>query len=66
MKSYLVIGLGRFGSALAQELCLLGNEVLAVDTDPANVQAVADRVTHAVVADARAATWAAAPSLPLT
>jgi trk system potassium uptake protein TrkA len=53
MKSYLVIGLGRFGSALAQELCRLGNEVLAVDTDSANVQAVADHVTHAVVADAR-------------
>lgn len=53
MKSYLIIGLGRFGSALAQELCKLGSEVLAVDTDPANVQAVADHVTHAVVADAR-------------
>ena len=31
MASYLIIGLGRFGSALAQRLTELGNEVLAVD-----------------------------------
>ena len=31
MKTFLVIGLGRFGTALAEELCALGNEVLAVD-----------------------------------
>jgi len=53
MKSYLIIGLGRFGSSLAQELCRLGNEVLAVDTDQNNVHALADQVTHAVIADAR-------------
>lgn len=53
MKSYVVIGLGRFGTAVAVELCKLGNEVLAMDEDQANVQAVADHVTHAVTADAR-------------
>lgn len=53
MRSFLVIGLGRFGSAVATELCALGNEVLAVDWDGALVQAVADKVTHAVTADAR-------------
>ena len=53
MKSYVVIGLGRFGTAVATELCAQGSEVLAIDTDQANVQAVADLVTHAVVADAR-------------
>ena len=31
MKSYVVIGLGRFGSGLARNLCQLGAEVLAID-----------------------------------
>ncbi len=53
MKSYAVFGLGRFGAAVAIELCTLGNEVLAVDLDQSNVQSVVDQVTHAVVADAR-------------
>jgi len=53
MKSYVVIGLGRFGTAVATELCAQGSEVLALDTDQANVQVIADQVTHAVVADAR-------------
>lgn len=53
MKTFVVVGLGRFGTAVARELCELGNQVLAVDTDVARVQSVADEVTHAVVADAR-------------
>ena len=53
MKTYVVIGLGRFGTAVARELCDLGHQVLAVDTDPGRVQSIADQVTHAVVADAR-------------
>lgn len=53
MKTFLVIGLGRFGTALAAELCALGNEVLAVDLSEEQVRAVADRVTHAVAGDAR-------------
>ena len=31
MKSYVVIGLGRFGASLARQLCKLGAEVLALD-----------------------------------
>lgn len=53
MKSFLVIGLGRFGTALAQELCVQGHEVLAMDLREERTQAVADRVTRAVTADAR-------------
>lgn len=53
MKTFLVIGLGRFGSSVATELCALGNEVLAVDTHEDLVQAAAANVTHAVTADAR-------------
>ncbi len=49
----LVIGLGRFGAATAGQLQRLGREVLAVDDDPLLVQKWADRVTHAVQADAR-------------
>ena len=49
----LVIGLGRFGAATAGQLDRLGREVLAVDDDESLVQKWADRVTHAVVADAR-------------
>lgn len=53
MKNFIVIGLGRFGSAVAQELCELGNQVLAMDQDRDLVQSIADQVTHAVVGDGR-------------
>lgn len=53
MKSYIVIGLGRFGAETARRLCELGNEVLAMDTDSDLVQQISSEVTHAVVADAR-------------
>ncbi len=47
----LVVGLGRFGSAIAETLVRLGHDVLAVDSDPARVQEWADRLTHVVQAD---------------
>ena len=53
MKSYIVVGLGKFGSAVARQLCALGCEVLAMDTHAEPVQEIADYVTHAVVGDAR-------------
>lgn len=53
MKSYMVIGLGRFGMEVARQLCVLGCEVLAVDTRSDLVQQISGDVTHAVVADAR-------------
>ena len=53
MKSFLVIGLGRFGTALAQDLCRQGNEVMVVDMQEETIRAIADHVTHAVTADAR-------------
>ncbi|TDE12291.1 TrkA family potassium uptake protein [Jiangella asiatica] len=46
------MGLGRFGTALAQELMRDGHtEVLGIDRDPGTVQSVAEQLTHAVVAD---------------
>lgn len=53
MKSYIVIGLGLFGQALARQLCSLGAEVLAMDVRSDLVQQVANDVTHAVVGDAQ-------------
>jgi len=53
MKSYVIIGLGLFGQALARQLCMLGAEVLAIDVRSDLVQQVANDVTHAVVGDAQ-------------
>jgi trk system potassium uptake protein TrkA len=46
-----VLGLGRFGQAVARELTRLGHDVLAVDSSEKLVQELADEVTHAVEAD---------------
>lgn len=51
MKSYVVVGLGRFGSQVARQLCNLGCEVLAMDLRSELVQEIANDVTHAVVSD---------------
>lgn len=53
MKSYVVIGLGRFGTTLARQLCALGAEVLAIDVRNDLVNQVANDVTQAVTADAQ-------------
>ena len=53
MKSYIVIGLGKFGSQAAKRLYELGCEVLAIDRNSELVQPIANQVTQAVVADAR-------------
>ena len=53
MKSYIVSGLGKFGSQAARRLCQLNCEVLAMDTNAELVQHVANEVTQAVVADAK-------------
>lgn len=47
----LVVGLGRFGGAVATTLTELGSEVLGIDQDQRLVQDFAGRVTHAVEAD---------------
>lgn len=52
MKSYMIIGLGLFGEALARALYKLGGEVLAMDTRSDLVQQVSADVTEAVVGDA--------------
>lgn len=53
MRSYIVVGLGRFGTEAARRLCELGCEVLAIDTSNELVQQISGDVTQAVVGDAR-------------
>ena len=53
MKSYVVIGLGRFGSEVARQLYKCGCEVLAVDLKSELVQQISADVTHAAVGDSR-------------
>ena len=53
MKTYLIVGLGRFGTAVALKLQELGNEVMVIDENEEQVQKLSDKVTYAVVGDAR-------------
>ena len=53
MKSFVVIGLGRFGAEVARSLYAAGNEVLVMDCSSELVQQISSEVTHAVVGDAR-------------
>jgi trk system potassium uptake protein TrkA len=51
-EQVMVIGLGRFGSAVALELERLGHEVLAIDNSEELVNEIAPDVTHALQLDA--------------
>jgi len=51
MKQFIVLGLGRFGSAVATTLVELGHEVLGVDNDEERVSDLKDKITQAVQAD---------------
>lgn len=50
-NSYAVIGMGRFGTAVAMELANSGADVLAVDINEERVRAISEHVTCAVKAD---------------
>lgn len=47
----IIIGLGRFGLALGEELVQAGVEVLGVDVDEATVTKASSVITHAVIAE---------------
>ena len=51
MKSILLIGLGRFGRHIAQELNELGHQVMAIDSNEDRVNAVLSYVTNAQIGD---------------
>lgn len=51
-RSFAVIGLGRFGSAMATTLAELGHDVIGIDGDEDKVRSVADVVSVAAQLDA--------------
>ena len=51
-EQVMVIGLGRFGSAVARELERLGHQVLAIDRGEQQINDIAPDVTHALQLDA--------------
>jgi trk system potassium uptake protein TrkA len=51
-RQVIVIGLGRFGSAVTRKLYNLGHDVLAMDKDEVRVQEVMGQTTHALSGDA--------------
>lgn len=50
-KQFAIIGMGRFGSSVAQNLSSMNFEVLAIDSSEQKIQEVVNIVTHAVSAD---------------
>lgn len=52
-KSFVVIGMGRFGKSVVKELSMLGHDVLAVDSDENNFGEITNYVTGFVVVDCR-------------
>lgn len=53
MKRFVIIGLGNFGSSVAESLHALGHEVAVMDSDGDAVDRVAAHATRAVVGDGR-------------
>lgn len=51
MKRFIIVGLGNFGSAVAETLHSKGHEVVAIDRDPDRVDEISRRVTRAAVGD---------------
>lgn len=48
----MIIGMGRFGSAVATELFKLGHEVFVIDKLEENITKITDSVTHAIIGNA--------------
>ncbi len=49
---YIIIGLGSYGSVLAEELTILGHEVIGVDNKENRVEAIKDKITTSYILDA--------------
>lgn len=50
-KQFAIIGMGRFGRAMALELTRMGHEVLAIDSNESYLEQIKNNVTHAIQAD---------------
>jgi trk system potassium uptake protein len=53
MKRFIVIGLGNFGSSVAESLHAQGHDVIAVDTSESAVDRIAPHVARAAVGDGK-------------
>lgn len=49
---YLIVGLGNFGSSLAQKLTAQGNEVIAIDNRMSKVDLFKEKISHTICMDA--------------
>lgn len=49
---YIIIGLGNFGSSLAEKLTAQGNEVIGIDTSMTKVDAFKEKISHTICMDA--------------
>ncbi|EKB48527.1 potassium channel family protein [Cecembia lonarensis] len=49
---YIIVGLGNFGGHLAKRLTSYGHEVIGIDASEDKVEAVKDKITHAIAMDA--------------
>lgn len=45
---YIIVGLGSFGSSLAEKLTQQGNEVIGIDSNMAKVDAFKERISHTI------------------
>ncbi len=50
---YIIIGLGNFGSVLAERLTMMGHEVIGVDMDPHRVDDLKQSITSTICLDSR-------------
>jgi len=48
---FIIIGLGNFGSSLAQKLTNSGHEVIGVDSKMSKVESLKEKITHAICLD---------------
>ncbi len=49
---YIVVGLGVFGASISEKLAEMGNEVIGVDISMSKVDAIKEKITHAISLDA--------------
>ncbi len=60
---YIILGLGHFGTSLAEKLTQMGHEVIGVDKDMKKVEEYKERITHTICMDCTDGT--AVNNLPL-
>lgn len=60
---FLIIGLGNFGTSLAEKLTQMGHEVIGVDKQIEKIEAIKDKIAYAICLDCKH--QAAVKSLPL-